>query len=184
MTNIGTLVLFSMVTVLLWSGLEKLRTFETSSETFSDFRRWINPVAAVVLLSLFELLCVVGLLVAPTSLITVCAILGLATIFAAGGVWALLTKKQIRCNCFGTLGSDGAVLGRAQLIWFVLWVVGIGVLTKFPPPPATVERLVATATIATLLLVGLRAVETLLATKTSKGDRLSADRMLTWLHSH
>lgn len=181
MSSVGGIVAFLMIGILLWSGLEKLRTLEASSETFADFRHLLAPKRAVLMLSLAEFSCVVGLVIAPASLLTMGLVFCLATTFAFGGIWAIVAKKRIRCNCFGSLGSNNSILGKAQLIWFFLWLSGLLFLHFFPPEPVTLERGVTLFASVCLIVTCVRASETLHATRRSRGDRMSAKRMFKWL---
>ncbi len=182
MFGAGHVAAIIMASLFLWSGLEKLRTLERSKDAFSAIDKWMPPQYAVVLISCAELVAAGCLVAAPDQVWTLALVSLLAVTFAAAGVWALATKRNIECACFGSQYFGRSKLGKPQLVWFGIWMVGIAIISIHSPVVANQISVAAGGLLMIFGMLMIRLVKTCLAARTSRGDRLSAERMYTWLH--
>jgi len=166
---------------LLWAGLEKLTDLPATASTVSALgvpAKLASRIAGVVPLS--EVAVALGVLFVPGSGWSLAAVAALAGAFALAGLVAVLRKRRIRCNCFGS-GAAGAYLGPAQILALPAWVGGALILhygIPETPPLATGALLLAAAGLATATL---KAAALWQAVREARGDRVSAQEMYLWL---
>src|SRR5262249_48387729 len=137
--------------LLLWSGLEKVVNLAATASTAFALgipAKWADRIAPLVPLS--EVAIALGLFFVPYSLWTQVGVAALGGAFALAGLFAVLRKKRIRCNCFGS-GGAGAYLGLAQILVLPAWV-GSALILHYgatePPSLATSAVLFAGVAIA------------------------------------
>ena len=170
-----------MAALLLRAGLEKVIELGSAAATVSALGippGWAGPVAGCLAIS--EVTIALGVLFAPHSPWIQACLLGLGGAFALAGLVALLRKRRIRCNCFGS-GAAGAFLGPAQILALPAWLGAALILhlgVEQAPPLETGALLLAAVglAIATLKVPALRH-----AVREARGDRISAQEMYVWL---
>ena len=168
--------------ILLWAGLEKGRQIESIATTIRALGFGRSAMALGVSLVGSEIALALGLVFAPEAWTVQLGVGALALVFAAAGGWALATGRQIRCNCFGSMGSRR--LGATQLWLLIPWLCAIGVLHTMRSAvdePASVDEGAARLAIVALALAAVRAAGVVRAWHAGRGDRLSAREMLVWL---
>ena len=167
--------------LLLRAGLEKSADLRATAATVSALgvpARWAELAAGFAATS--EVTTALGVLLAPHSRWTQAGVVALGGAFALAGLVAVLRKRRIRCNCFGS-GTAGAFLGPAQILALPAWL-GAALILHYgvpeAPPLATGALLLAAVAlaIATLKVPALRR-----AVREARGDRISAQEMYVWL---
>ena len=181
MAAVSLLISLAMAGVLLWSGLEKYRTYKNFSETTRALGVGCISSLSPFVLGGVEISCALGWAFFPGSLWVQFTTLALALMFAGVAVWVLQSGKRISCNCFGTSGSG--YLGKAQLVALFPWFGCVAFVHLFPTPPALNDAGsgVAKLAIVALLIASIRSVALYRAVAVSRGDRLSAEEMYAWL---
>jgi hypothetical protein len=180
MENIVMAVRLMMASVLLWAGLEKVRSPGSVASTM----RQIGVPGKVVgsagkLLVTLELATAFGVIFAPGSWGVISGLLVLTTAFTVAGAIGLVRPEPIHCGCFGPGG--GGYLGMRQLAGSPFWMAGAALLWLEGPTRPTFREGIALFTLVSLTVAGLRSVSALRATASARSDRLSATEMLTWL---
>jgi hypothetical protein len=172
----------TMAGVLLWAGLAKAANLEpmTATALALGLPRGIARPAALAVTAA-EIVVAVALLFRPGSSATQIGIVVLAGLFALAGLIALRRDEPIACHCFG---AGGKHLGATQMIAFLPWLAGAGILRtgsgETPPAAAAAARFAALA----LTLAAIKGVGVWRARRAARGDRRSAQEMYAWLPSH
>jgi hypothetical protein len=91
-----------------------------------------GPAAAYVagLVTAGEFLTATMLFILPGWWLPRVAVCALAVAFAAAGAWAILTRRQVSCRCFGDTASP---LGRRQILFLPVWS-GLAVIGALQAP--------------------------------------------------
>ncbi len=169
-----------IVSVLIWAGLEKARN---SSSARSALRALGAPHSvagpAVAMITIAELSIAAGLIFMPRSHAVLAAVAALGVVFGVAGLFALWLDASVQCGCFG-LSSSG-LLGRRQLATLPLWIASAWVLWLERPDSPGLSDGLGALTIVSLGLAVARTIGALRATRVGRGDRLSAQEMLSWL---
>lgn len=172
MKAIAALSTVTMAGVLLWSGLEKLRSPRPFKETMNSLD---IPVPAshilAMALPLAESLTGAALILFPAKLFPKVGVLALASIFTLAGALGLRATEHIQCSCFGP-GQN--TLGWRQLFQLPAWLLGIGAVTVAGPPWAPSDGGRAFVYVI-LALCGIRAVQTLGSARSAGQDRRALD---------
>lgn len=118
--------------VFLWAALSKTLALKGLREAIGGLGApaGVTRLAAPAVVAV-ECLTGVGLLLVPGSSVPRAVVVLLAVGFAAAGGTAIVTKRRIACNCFGSLGRG--MLGRRQLAQFPLWL-GLAGIAEWGTP--------------------------------------------------
>jgi hypothetical protein len=169
--------------LLFRSGLEKVINLAPTVSTVFALgipAKCTDRIAPLVALS--EVAIAFGVLFAPHSLWTQAGVAALGGAFALAGLTAIIRKKRIRCNCFGS-GGAGAYLGYPQILALPAWV-GSALILHYgatgPPSLATNAFLFAAVG---MTITALKAVALWRAVGDARADRISAQEMYIWLPS-
>jgi hypothetical protein len=173
-----------LAAVLLRAGLEKvsdLRAFASTVSALGIPDRWAERAAGVVPLA--EAATALGVLFVPRSRWTLAGLVALGCAFALAGFVAVLRKKRIRCNCFGS-GTAGTFLGPAQMMALPAWLGAALILNYGVPedPPLATGALILAA--VGLTTAAFRVSALWQAVLEARGDRFSAQEMYVWLPPH
>ena len=170
-----------LTVVLLWAGLEKLRSFTAFEQTLTalGIRTGLRKIMLVVV-PLGELTAAVGMVMLPGQHWPRLLIVLLAMGFALAGVLGMRTGQRIECSCFGTAGN--AVLGMRQLYALPFWLAAVGALEFLTPAWSRGEGLLTLAVI-TLGLAALRAPGLVGARRAAAADRYAVAEALHPHHS-
>ncbi len=178
LTVLSAVAALVMATVLLWAGLEKVRSLRSTASTLRSLgvSEFYAPSAAA-LLALTEVGIALGLIFRPGATWVRAGVLALALAFASAGLLALVRGGSIRCNCFGPGVGD---LGVGQIWALVPWLAGASLLAWAAPeiPLGTGAGLLAT--VAGIMVLA-RATPISRAWAEARADRRSAEEMYTWL---
>ncbi|MEV0590607.1 MauE/DoxX family redox-associated membrane protein [Nonomuraea cavernae] len=114
------LLTFPLSGILLWAGLEKLRERGQFMGTLAQlgFAGRAGSLLAVVV-PVAEIVTGAGLVLVPSATWPVASVAGLGVLFAAAGLLALRTGRNITCSC---LGAGGSMLGRRQIGLLPAWL--------------------------------------------------------------
>jgi len=122
-----------------------------------------------------ELAAGAGLLVSPAQVWPRVLVVALAVAFAVAGLWAVLTRRQVPCNCFGNLRRE--ILGWRQVALLPCWLALAAAAQSHPPAWGARQGLFGLA----VLLAGLacaRLPQELRLWRGLRGDRLAIDEGL------
>lgn len=172
-----------MAALLLRAGLEKatdLRAAATTVSALGVSPRWAERATGLVAIS--ETVISLSMLFAPQSHWTQAGVVALGVAFALAGLVAMLRKKRIRCNCFGS-GAVGAFLGPVQILMLPVWL-GAGLILHYgvPPSPPVATAALLLAAVA-LAIAALKVPALCRVVREARGDRISAQEMYVWLPS-
>lgn len=181
MLIVSIVAALTMAVVLLWAALEKVRSLPSMAATVQALgvpRATALPAALAVTAA--ETGVAVALLFRPDSAVTQAAMVSLAGLFALAGTIALLRDEPIPCRCFGTGGRH---LGAPQIIAFLPWLAGVGVVRRgfAEAPPASVAA--ASFAAIALSLAAIKGAGVWRGRNEARTDRRSAEEMYEWLPS-
>jgi len=141
--------------VLLFAGAGKLAQPAGIRQTIGALGLPGRPAALAAALAVVELAAAAALVVAPGSLVTAAAVLGLGLVFALAGAAAMARPVRVHCACLGPALSGE--LGVRQLLSLPLWVAvaASGVAVR-PEPfldvrPELLVALIVAVTLAVLV---------------------------------
>ena len=170
-----------LAALLLRAGLEKSADLRATAATVSALgvpAGWAGLAAGLV--AVLEVATALGALFAPQSDWTQAGVAGLGGAFALAGLVAVIGRKQIRCNCFGS-GTAGGFLGTGQILALPAWLGAALVLhAGVPADPPFVTGALLLAAVA-LALAALKVPALRRAVREARGDRISAQEMYVWL---
>jgi Methylamine utilisation protein MauE len=181
MTALGLCVAMAMATVLLWAGLAKFTSlggFASTLQALGVPAKWSHRFSALAPLS--EVLTALGVLFAPHWRWTLMAVVALGGAFALAGLVAMLRKRRILCNCFGS-SATGGYLGLTQVLALPAYVGGASILYYGIPTPLPLAAGALLFAASGLAIVSLKAVGLRKVVSEARGDRLSAEEMYVWL---
>ncbi len=138
--------------VLLWAGLEKLRSGAAFAETLAalGFGLRLGMIIRLVVPAA-EVAVATGLLLTPASIWPRLGVAVLAMTFAMAGAIGLRRNERIACSCFGATGSE--TLGWRQLVLLPIWLLAAFMVWESGPNWSTLAGLQYLA--ALIVLVAL-----------------------------
>jgi hypothetical protein len=157
MTIVALVIQAGAAVVLLFAGAGKLAQPAGIRQTIGALGLPGPPAVLAAALAVVELGAAAALVMAPGSLVTAAAVLGLGLVFALAGAAAMARPIRVHCACLGpALSGD---LGLRQLLMLPLWagVAAAGVAIR-PEPfldvrPELLLALVVAVTLAVLVQV-------------------------------
>jgi hypothetical protein len=170
---LGLVAQFVLAAVFISAGLAK-------ASSFSVFRRTVRGLGfgenasyrLGILLICVEIVTSIALVIAPSQVVPRIFALGLAVFFALAGTFALVTDRDVPCNCIGSLGQG--TLGWRQLVLLPIWLVlvvaaQLGNTTWLP------DVGLAGLSLVVILLIAQKMVRMRGLFRTLRGDRLALD---------
>lgn len=141
--------------VLLWAGLEKLRTPRAFRGTLAELLPGWSVSAVSCLVPVAELMVGSGLLLAANATWPVLGVVLLGILFASAGVAALLRGKRVTCSCFG---AGAHTLGWREIVILPVWLVAAYLFERTEPAWTTsdgIQYLAALVVILALIRAGM-----------------------------
>jgi Methylamine utilisation protein MauE len=181
MTILGPCIAMVMASILLWAGLAKcasLREFASTLQALGVPARWSRSFSSLAPLS--EVLTALCLLFAPHWRWTLIAVVALGVAFALAGIIAMLRKRRILCNCFGSSAASG-YLGLTQILALSAYAGGASTLYYVIPAPLPFAEGALLFAASGLAISALKVAALRKVVSEARGDRLSAEEMYIWL---
>lgn len=119
-----------------------------------------------------ELAVGVGLLISPAQRWPRVLGVALATGFAVAGLWAVLTRRQVPCSCFGNLRREA--LGWRQVALLPCWLALVAAAQWRPPAWGARQGLLGLAALLAVFVCG-RLPQQLRLWRQLRSDRLAID---------
>ncbi len=163
------LVSSMMSVILLWAGLEKVRSLATFQHTIRALGLGgANGTALAYGLPLLEIALAGFLFLAPAVILVPIGVAGIGLLFGTAGLLAVRRGQRIVCSCFGATGAT--TLGIRQIVAVPLWMTAALIISLPVPHPSPSTRVLLFALMALLLGV-LRAKTVAIESLRARGDR-------------
>jgi hypothetical protein len=170
------LLALTLTSVLIWAGLEKLRSPGSLLATLDALGLGGAPGRILAVgVPAAEVVTAVGLLLLPGAIWPRVGVAVLAVMFAVAGGLALRRDEPVSCACFGATG--GASLGWRQILLLPVWLIATVALHRNHPDWAPVTGLEYLAGL-TVLGVTLRSVLVVRAWRAAVGNRRAIEEAI------